>query len=413
MTPMGSGRTAARRAARERVTPTTAALQRRMQLALGALRGVTLVWSSVVCAVDASSGVLDRPGAAVVLLAALALWSATWTAAVVGRRRWIGNTPAVVADVVLAAVALGADHWLYGGEHPQSFASAWPLVAVVATAVARGPITGLVAGASVGLANVVGAVTVGSGMQGEWLSTLGTLVLLAASGWVAGWVADRLRTTAQVAADAQARAEVAATLHDGVLQTLAVIQRRSDDADLVALAREQDQALRTFLRGGRAVALDLDPATASRSRHVPGTNTDAATDTDAVVEADPIDPIDRMRSELARIGRTHAITVQLVVIDRGTARGSTASALLGAAGEAVVNAAKHSGTDLVWVSVDRRSPSGTMVVVHDEGHGFDPTTTPEGTGITHSIRERVAAVGGGATVASTPGRGTDVTVWVP
>lgn len=411
MTPMGSGRTAGRRAARERVTPTTAALQRRMQLALGALRGVTLVWSSVVCAVDASSGVLDRPGAAAALLAALAAWSATWTVAVVGRRRWVGGAAAVVTDVVLAAVALGADHWLYDGEHPQSFASAWPLVAVVATAVARGPVTGLVAGTSVGLADVIGAVMVGSGMQGEWLSMLGTLVLLAASGWVAGWVADRLRTTAQAAADAQARAEVAATLHDGVLQTLAVIQRRSDDADLVALAREQDQALRTFLHGSdRSVALDLDPDIVSTTARGSGRSAGGATDTDTAVEADPID---RMRSELARIGRTHAITVQVVVVDPGTARGSTASALLGAAGEAVVNAAKHSGTDRVWVSVDRRNPSGTMVVVHDEGSGFDPTATAEGTGITHSIRERVAVVGGGATVASTPGRGTDVTVWVP
>ncbi|HNJ70728.1 MAG TPA: hypothetical protein PKX97_15860, partial [Microthrixaceae bacterium] len=115
---MGTGRatarrTTARRTGRERVTPTTAALQRRMQLALGALRGVTLVWSAVVTAVDASSGVLDRPAAAAVLLAVLAVWSAVWTAAVAGRQRWVGGAASVTLDVALAAAAVAADHWLY------------------------------------------------------------------------------------------------------------------------------------------------------------------------------------------------------------------------------------------------------------------------------------------------------------
>ena len=391
------------------MTPTTAALQRRMQLALGALRGVTLVWSAVVTAIDASSGVLDRPAAAAVLLAGLAVWSAVWTAAVAGRQRWVDGAVAVTLDVVLAAAAIGADHWLYAGDHPQSFASAWPLVAVVATAVARGPITGLIAGTVAGLANVVGALTIGTGMEGEWLSTLGTLVLLAASGWVAGWVADRLRTTAQAAADAQARDEVAATLHDGVLQTLAVIQRRSDDTDLVALAREQDQALRAFLRGGPPTGSTSPPSTPLAPSTLPAPSAPST----ASATAPDGDLIDRLRNEIARIERTHTIDAPLVVIDPGTSTGSAATALIGAAAEAVVNAAKHSGTDRVWVSVDRRSPSGTMVVVHDEGDGFDPATTPEGTGITSSIRRRLDAVGGGATVSSAVGRGTDVTVWAP
>ncbi|MEZ5243153.1 MAG: ATP-binding protein [Microthrixaceae bacterium] len=409
---MGTGRATARRAERERVTPTTAALQRRMQLALGALRGVTLVWSAVVTAVDASSGVLDRPAAAAVLLAVLAVWSAVWTAAVAGRQRWVDGAASVTLDVALAAAAVAADHWLYVGDHPQSFASAWPLVAVVATAVARGPITGLIAGTVTGLANVVGALTIGTGMEGEWLSTLGTLVLLAASGWVAGWVADRLRTTAQAAADAQARDEVAATLHDGVLQTLAVIQRRSDDTDLVALAREQDQALRAFLRGGTPTGAASPPSPPLAPSTLPATSALPAPSATSATGADG-DLIDRLRGEIARIERTHAIDAPLVVIDPGTSTGSAATALIGAAAEAVVNAAKHSGTDRVWVSVDRRSPSGTMVVVHDEGDGFDPATTPEGTGITSSIRRRLDAVGGGATVSSAVGRGTDVTVWAP
>ena len=52
-----------------------------------------------------------------------------------------------------------------------------------------------------------------------------------------------------------------------------------------------------------------------------------------------------------------------------------------ATGEAVTNAARHSGADTVWVSVDRHEPAGTEVVVHDEGRGFDPASTAEGDGL--------------------------------
>lgn len=368
-----------------RQSSASAALGRRMQLALGALRGVTLAWAAVVCGVDAGSGVLDRPTAAFALLTVLAVWSAAWTIGVTRRSGWVDGWVGVTIDLTLAATTVAADRFLYDGGHPQSFGSAWPLLAVVATGVAVGPVVGLTGGLAVGGANL--AATAAVGIDGEWLSTLGTLVLLAAAGWVSGWVADRLRTTAQEVSDAQARAEVARTLHDGVLQTLAVIQRRSTDDELVALAREQDGELRTFLRGER-----------------PPPTPDATTD-EGLVE--------RLRSELVRLGNVQSITAHLVVIDPGSAVGGAATALVGATCEAVVNAAKHAGVEEVWVSVDRRDPSGTMVVVHDEGRGFDPITTPLGTGITSSIHERLAVAGGGATIDSRTGRGTDVTVWVP
>lgn len=370
---------------RERVPARSAALQRRMQLAIGALRGVTLGWSAVVCGVDASSGVLTRPATAAVVLVVLTVWSTLWTVAVGRRDRWIAGPAGIVVDLLLACVAVAADRVVYDGAHPQSFASAWPLLAVIATGIAVGPTIGLLGGLAVGV--VAGTATATStGIEGEWLSTLGTTVLLGAAGWVSGWVAEQLRTTAQEAAVAQARAEVARTLHDGVLQTLAVIQRRSDDADLVTLAREQDAELRAFLRGEDA---GRGPTT------------------------DPSGFLDELRHVLARIERHHAVTTHLVVIDAGTASGDAADALLGATAEAVVNAAKHASVTDLWVSVDERHPSGTTVVVHDEGVGFDPATTPPGTGTTASIMDRLHAVDGGAAIDSAAGRGTDVTLWVP
>lgn len=397
---------------RELVTPTTAALQRRMQLALGALRGVTLTWSAVVCAIDAESGVLERPTSAAVLLTVLAAWSVVWTVGVGRRDRLVSGATGIAADVALACVAIAADHWVYSGTHPQSFASAWPVVAVVATGVGAGAWTGFAGGAAVGLANVLGTSVFGAGMDGAWLSSWGSLVLFAASGWVGGWVAERLRTTAQAAAEAQARAEVARTLHDGVLQTLAVIQRRSDDVELVALAREQDAELRAFLRGEPTAGTAGTAGTAAPSgdaladAHVP----DAAEVTGAACATDVAA---RLRSELARVARAQQVDVQIVVIDAGNAKGAAADALVGATAEAVVNAAKHARVQHVWVSVDRRLPSGTTVVVHDEGVGFDQSSTPEGTGLTTSVRERLTSVDGGVRLTSTPGKGTDVTMWAP
>lgn len=373
---------------RTRVAPRSATLQRRMQLAVGALRGVTLGWSAVVCAVDASSGVLTRPASAAVLLVVLAAWSVLWTVAVGRRDRWVSGPAGIVVDVLLACLAVAADPVLYDGSHPQSFASAWPLAAVIATGIGAGAGWGLAGGLVVGATNLA-ATAVTGGIEGRWLSTLGTSVLLGAAGWVSGWVARQLRTTAQAAADAQAREEFTATLHDGVLQTLAVIQRRSGDEDLVALAREQDAELRAFLRGETTGA--------------PGSG--RVTATNGLVE--------ELARTLGRIERRDSITTRLVVIDPGTAEGESASALVGATSEAVVNVAKHAHVDEVWVSVDRRRPSGTMVVVHDEGTGFDPAVTPAGTGTTSSILVRLRAVGGDATIESTPGRGTDVTLWVP
>ena len=365
------------------VTPTAAALQRRMELALGALRAITLVWATVVCIIDGRSGVLDHPVPAAVLLAALVVWSAVWTVAVGRRDRWIGG-PGAAVDVAMAVVVVVADHLLYSGDHPQSFGSAWPLIAVVATGVAVGPGIGLVGGTIVGAANLVAAAATDQ-LQGEVLANVGSLVLLAAAGWVAGWVAAQLRQTAEVAAAAEARAEVARTLHDGVLQTLAVVQRRSTDDELVAMAREQDAELRAFLRGDDAPIATDEPPTLTAS----------------------------LRTRLARVQSHHGITAHLVVIDPGSASGTRADALVAATAEAVVNVAKHAAADQAWVSVDARSPSGTMVVVHDEGNGFDVAATAEGSGIASSMRGRLHAVGGGVDIASTHGAGTDVTLWVP
>ena len=367
----------------DRPTATSRALDRRLLLGLGAVRAVTLVWAFLVAAIDAASGVLGRPTPAFVLLAMLAVWSTVWTVGVVRSSSWV-RTAGVAVDLGLAMAVTALDPFVYPGSRPQSLASAWPLAAVMASGVALGPTGGLVSGLLVGGAGVAGAALSGA-VAGRVLALGGTSVLLAAAGWVAGWVAAQLRSTAEVAAAAEARAEVARTLHDGVLQTLAVVQRRSNDAELVELARTQDAELRAFLRAGTSTSVPDVTATV---------------------------PV-LLGPELAKVEARFGVPVRLVVVDPGTARGVSATAAAQAAAEAATNSAKHSEAAEVWVSVDEGAPSGTLVVVHDEGVGFDPTENTEREGLRSSVRARVEQVGGTVDVRSAPGSGCDVTLWVP
>jgi len=88
-------------------------------------------------------------------------------------------------------------------------------------------------------------------------------------------------------------------------------------------------------------------------------------------------------------------------------------ALLAAAREATVNAAKWSGADVVSVFAEVE-PASVSVYVRDRGKGFDPTAVPEDRkGLAESIHARMARRGGSATVRSTPGQGTEVSLTMP
>jgi signal transduction histidine kinase len=173
----------------------------------------------------------------------------------------------------------------------------------------------------------------------------------------------------------QERAEVAAHLHDSVLQTLALVQKRADDPRAVAaLARSQERELRAWLSG--------------RS---PG-------DTKRLGAA--------LEAAAGEVEHDHGVPVEVVVVgDREVDAG--VQALVAAAREAMVNAAKHAGGE---VAVYAEATDGRVeVFVRDRGRGFEPATVPaDRRGIAESIVGRMARHGGRARIHSTPGEGTEV-----
>jgi signal transduction histidine kinase len=117
--------------------------------------------------------------------------------------------------------------------------------------VAFGSRWGIAAGVLLGLGRF--GATLANGIRnfdsGRTLSLVNTAVFYAVAGAVAGYLVGLLRRAEKEISAARAREDLATTLHDGVLQTLAIIERRSTDQELVRLAREQDRELRSYLFG--------------------------------------------------------------------------------------------------------------------------------------------------------------------
>ena len=203
--------------------------------------------------------------------------------------------------------------------------------------------------------------------------------------WWLSLVRD-LMSERQARAMAEERSQMAAHVHDSVLQTLALIQRSADDPqNVVRLARAQERELRAWLFEGKA----------------PGTISE-----DATMLAEGVGLLQR------HVEADHGITVQVVLVgDCALTEGIRA--LLDAAREATVNAAKWSGAAQVSLYAEVE-PHAVMVYVRDRGQGFDPRGVPaDRQGIAQSIRARMARYGGAVTIRSAPGEGTEVELSMP
>jgi signal transduction histidine kinase/phage shock protein PspC (stress-responsive transcriptional regulator) len=214
---------------------------------------------------------------------------------------------------------------------------------------------------------------------GSAVAVAGLGVLLILGPWITKLLGD-LSEERRERVRSQERADVAAHLHDSVLQTLALLQKNSGDAAVVAtLARRQERELRAWLYGN-----DEQPG-------------------DSLVAA--------LRATAAEVEDTHRVPVEVIAVG-DVPLGPDVTAIARAAREAMINAAKHAHVDRidVYAETDGRI---VEVFVRDRGVGFDTAAIAEDRmGVRGSIIDRVERHGGTASIRSTPGEGTEVALSV-
>lgn len=300
---------------------------------------------------------------------------------------WFGD--ALVFPVLLAAVG-SAIVWARGDEDERS---RWSREA---TRHATNAVSAVTTRPSSPVRIVVGTLFVATGLGGflaanEGFGALADLGLAVAATFVGmglllgPWLwqlSEQVRAERRERIRQEERAELAAHLHDSVLQTLALIQRSADQPRrMVALARRQERELRSWLYGQR-----VDPRAANLE--------------------------DAVAAVAEEVEATHDVAVEVVVVGEAPVD-DRVQALLAALREACVNAAKHAGGAHVTVYVEAE-PDAVTAFVRDRGVGFDPDAVPRDRhGIRESIVGRLARHGGRAQVTSTVGEGTEVELAVP
>ena len=356
--------------------------------ALAIYRFATVVYVVIAYAVLAEY--YARPWIGWLLVAGIAVW--TVVVSLLYRAPERRTPPVLLADLAFAAIALGLnpvidEHARIDAGEP-TLALIWPSGAVLAWAVAWGWRGGLAAGA------LMSAVSVA--VRGELTRSTGNnVLLLLLAGLVFGYAVDLFRSSQQTLARAlridaatRERERLARSIHDGVLQVLALVQRRGpelgpDGVELARLAEEQQQAVRQLLIDRPDVGGDdrVDVVTLLRGVASP-----------TVSVAIPAEP------------------VWLPALVAGE--------LLGAVEAALDNVRHHVGADaLAWVLIETDRTQVT-VSVRDEGPGIPTgrlqTALEAGRlGVDQSIRGRLRDLGGHAEITSTPGQGTEVEMVLP
>lgn len=250
----------------------------------------------------------------------------------------------------------------------------------------RADLLRVVAGVVLMVGGFTAALATSRSLAGVWTTLVAALVLTAGVALVAAPFVQRLAGDAAAERRdrirAEERADLAAHLHDSVLQTLTLIQNRAGDPQVTsALARQQERELRRWLYADHVV----DPR--SRFR-------------------------DALEAAAAEVEDQYLITIECIVVG-DAALDARLAAVVAAAREAMINAARFAGMPMVSVYAEL-GDSRAEVFVRDRGAGFDPAAVPaDRRGIRDSIVGRIERVEGTSRIRSRPGAGTEVLLEVP
>lgn len=370
--------------------PAAVHLDNQLFRALAVLRLVTLLFAGGIDLVRLDD--FERPAWALVAVFAMAAWTvlASWLYASAARR----GTALLAVDVVVVLVLLRATPYVSTDkmmlDHVSTLPSYWVCVPVLAWAVGRGVYGGLAAALVVSVADVTMRPVVTA-------STIGNVFLLVLAGATIGYVATSLRTSARARAEAERRAataeereRLARAVHDGVLQVLAMVQRRGDEtgsgfADLARLAGEQESALRSLVRSG------------SRSTAWVGGRVDLVAAVDALASA-----------TITVATPARALPLPAAFVDE----------IVAVIGACLANTATHVGPDApAWVLLETESDA-VRLSVRDDGPGIADGRLEEAAadgrmGVSSSIRGRIEDLGGETVLHTGAGVGTEWEFTVP
>jgi signal transduction histidine kinase len=213
---------------------------------------------------------------------------------------------------------------------------------------------------------------------------IAAIVVVLAPWWLR--IARDLVVERQARVRAEERADMAARVHDSVLQTLALIQRRAGEPqEVIQLARAQERELRAWLFDGRA----------------PGS-----------IDRQGLTFAAGVRLIQQEVEAQYRVSVEAVIVG-DCELDDDLNALLAAAREATVNAVKWSGAEVVSIFAEVE-PTEVSLFVRDRGRGFDPESVPgDRKGLAESVHARMARRGGSAAVRSAQGEGTEVSLTMP
>lgn len=180
--------------------------------------------------------------------------------------------------------------------------------------------------------------------------------------WLRLW--SMANTTARERAAEEERARIAARIHDSVLQTLTLIQKKSTEPDIAQMARSQERQLRQWL---------FAPGESVRTETLFGA----------------------LRVACGEVEDTFGIQIRPVIVGEDREAGEADVALLLAGREAMVNAAKHSGCSEVNVYLEVSESGAVELFVRDRGPGFVVEDIPDDRhGVRSSVIGRMDRVGG-------------------
>ncbi len=363
--------------------------------ALAVLRGVVGIYAVVLNALRWREFEHPLAGWAVVVLIVVWTGFAAWAYDAPRRR----GLPLLVGDFAVAAATLLSTPYVQSDamleRHASSMPSFWVMAAVLAWAVSRGWVAGVLAAVLMSVVDL--------SVRTQWTGTTwGNIFLLLLAAGIVGYSVALIRVASEARAEAERiaaalaeRARLARAVHDGVLQVLAMVQRRGvelggEAADLGRMAGEQEVALRALVQGNavaaRAGSIPPDGGPADLAEAL------APLETRSVAVSKPAGPVllpPPVVEELVAVVRTC-----LDNVERHVGPGAPAWVLLEDLGSSVVLSVRDEGPGIAAGRLEQAAAEGRL-------------------GVSESICGRVRDLGGTAEVVTAPGRGTEWEITVP